>query len=130
MNRNSKKTSSKMPMYAVAVLAVAVSACGAGPSEEDYRADRSPQKKEKKGGSNPLEALGVSLPENTPSLAQTPGGGMQLIPAGWYVHDYPGVCVFLIRDEEGRARRCYSYPEGLACVPEAEGGCLRFELME
>lgn len=70
-----------------------------------------------------------NLVEALPSIQQTPEGP-EVLPAGWFLHDYPAFCVMLARDEHAIARRCYDYASNpaAACSPVAAGGCAHFGL--
>lgn len=68
------------------------------------------------------------LREELPTTVVTPAG-MEIIPAGWFLHLYPAYCVALLRDRSGVAQRCYDYrgmPDFGDCQPTSFGGCSHF----
>lgn len=70
-----------------------------------------------------------NLVEELPTVQVTPEGP-EVLPAGWFLHDYPAYCVMLARDEHAVARRCYDYAAipAMNCTPVAAGGCRHFGL--
>ncbi|MFZ5440491.1 MAG: hypothetical protein ACOZQL_10810 [Myxococcota bacterium] len=63
--------------------------------------------------------------EELPSVAETPAGP-EILPPGWYLHLYPGLCVIVVRDENGVAQRCYVVEDRTKCVPTNLSGCRGF----
>ncbi len=64
----------------------------------------------------------VELP--TPAVGPR---GPELLPPGWYVHTYPGLCVVVARDVDGGARTCVEwFPT--PCVPTNTAGCAALSL--
>ena len=75
----------------------------------------------------PEEVPGVettTAPPPTVAIGLTPNG-VDVFPGGWYVHAYPGLCVFLIRNQDGGIEACYIDPDP-NCKPADTRGCRAF----
>jgi len=65
-------------------------------------------------------------PVPTIAVGETPNG-VDVLPPGWFLHFYPGLCVVLVRDADGFVRRCFNfYPD--PCVPADPRACSPFPI--
>jgi len=67
----------------------------------------------------------VELPETPTIEVGISPRGVEILPPGWYVHAYPGLCLFLIRNKDGEIEACYIDPDP-TCKPVDHRGCRAF----